>query len=541
MAQNFKEVGNAASVKDDLQTINDNFDSVASNFSGTSFPTANLAVGMQFYNTSNGNSYVLKGTSPVVWEQLVSVNTEINHMKVARVGGSYTTGGVSIIDQGKIDVAGACRTAFLPAAGIEVEYSIDGGKTYLDYGLTDEQKRGLCSMNRATTVALGKTAPQSLSKILRVTLSPVDRYANAEQFYCWFTTSGATCVVDIERSTVGAKDSFAVYRKDIPVSGWSGNNVINLDGAYFGGVTGQESQTYSYRFVFRIKEISSNADYVQTRIPYVTDLRIYGGNVWSHSNPKMFNDQMYAWDVYQNVTFPAKVSATEFVGKLNGGIEPMRIAAGTDLNTVLNSGLYRCDTNGNVATLINCPTGNAFSLFVSQTTNAGVHQALTEFLTSKSVTYYRNKYNEAWGAWYQNIDSNNIASQNVNSANKLTTARTINGTAFDGSKNISIGILEPLLIGDSTDLNSLTYPGMYSCQSNATAASLLNCPTPNAFSLIVERHAGHGQTLTEYMTTGARKFYRNFYGGSWGAWVHGSVFTVDGKMSFPNGTKFWIE
>lgn len=116
---------------------------------------------------------------------------------------------------------------------------------------------------------------------------------------------------------------------------------------------------------------------------------------------------------------PRSVNGTAFDGTANisfGRLEPILIAAGTDLNTVLNSGLYRCDTNGNVATLINCPTGNAFSLFVSQTTNAGVHQALTEFLTSKSVTYYRNKYNEAWGAWYQNIDSNNIvdyASQKI--------------------------------------------------------------------------------------------------------------------------------
>ena len=407
MAQNFKQVGNAASVKADLQTINDNFEAVKSNFSGSAFPTVGLIVGMSFHNTSTGLHYILRSMNPVVWENVLTSYSTVDHMKVTRVGGSYSAGSVSLIDQGKIDVAGACRTAFLPASGIKVEYSTDGGATYLDYGLTDEQKRGLCSMNRAIAAVLGKSDTQSLDKTLRITLSPSDnRYSDAEQFYCWFNTKGATCVLDVECSNIGAKDVFFKYKDNIPLVGWAGSNVVNLSGWTFGGGVSQLSNIYSYRFTFRMVAVHP----IEVTCPNVSDLRIYGSNCWGYTNPKMFNDSMYTWDIDQNVTFPSKVAATEFVGKLNGTIEPIRIAAGTDLNTVVQAGMYHGYDNNNTSTLQNAPTTYSFSLLVERTTGGdGCKQTLTEFLIPSARTFYRNKYHGTWGPWYQNVDSNNIA------------------------------------------------------------------------------------------------------------------------------------
>lgn len=60
--------------------------------------------------------------------------------------------------------------------------------------------------------------------------------------------------------------------------------------------------------------------------------------------------------------------------------------------------------------------------------------------------------------------------------------------------------------------------GFWYCSSNATVATLKNCPTTNAFCLRVERHAGYYQELTEYVTFNPRKFFRNYYNGSWGQW-----------------------
>lgn len=114
---------------------------------------------------------------------------------------------------------------------------------------------------------------------------------------------------------------------------------------------------------------------------------------------------------------------------------------------------------------------------------------------------------------------------NVLSATKLTTARTINGVSFNGTANITFNSLYPSAIAANTDLNTITQSGMYYCAANVTVATLTNCPTTNAFSLLVERHAGTKQTLTTYTTSSSSMWYRNYYNGTWGAWK--VVYTTD--------------
>lgn len=114
-------------------------------------------------------------------------------------------------------------------------------------------------------------------------------------------------------------------------------------------------------------------------------------------------------------------------------------------------------------------------------------------------------------------------------ANKLTTARTLSlegdasgSTTFDGSANASINAT--VLHHGHTDipansnLNNYTDAGWYRCPANASAATIENCPTSNAFSLEVAIHAGISQTLTEYMTNNPKTYCRNMYDGAWGSW-----------------------
>jgi len=74
-------------------------------------------------------------------------------------------------------------------------------------------------------------------------------------------------------------------------------------------------------------------------------------------------------------------------------------------------------------------------------------------------------------------------------------------------------------IPSSVDLNDYLTIGMFYCGMNATAATLLNSPSVLAFSLLIEKHAGIKQTLTEYSTSGAKTYTRNYYNGTWGTWV----------------------
>lgn len=74
-------------------------------------------------------------------------------------------------------------------------------------------------------------------------------------------------------------------------------------------------------------------------------------------------------------------------------------------------------------------------------------------------------------------------------------------------------------IATNTDMNNLINAGFYRCPSNTTVATLLNKPpTGYAFFLIVGKHAGFYQEVTEYVISAPRKWIRNYYGGTWGPW-----------------------
>lgn len=70
------------------------------------------------------------------------------------------------------------------------------------------------------------------------------------------------------------------------------------------------------------------------------------------------------------------------------------------------------------------------------------------------------------------------------------------------------------------DLNNFTTPGFFYSPSNANAKQILNTPVGEAFSLLVEKHAGYKQTFTTYnANTNMRTYVRNYYYASgWSPW-----------------------
>lgn len=186
---------------------------------------------------------------------------------------------------------------------------------------------------------------------------------------------------------------------------------------------------------------------------------------------------------------------------------------------------YRANSDGTV-TLLNragtvLATLPASGLFVNTLTSTATNQALT---AAQGKVLQDNK-----------LDIN----ANAVSATKLFTARTLNGVSFDGTANINVPALVTSLFTNGVDLNTLTTVGFYSCPQSAVAASLLNCPTYEAFSLLVEKSAGCIQTLTEYHPSGNRKTYkRHEYMGTWSAWYE-ILTTVGGdttKLPLVGGT-----
>lgn len=223
------------------------------------------------------------------------------------------------IESAHIDVLRANRLAFLPASGIKVEYSVDGGATWIDYGATDDQKASLFAMRMGSAASFytgkhTKADECTIKDQLRITVTPVDRYAYVNMLYLWVSVAGTSATVNISRSTIGAKETFTDVRTDVPISGWSGPNEIRFSGGTFGGGSTQTSNAYAYRFTFKNKADGKGS-------VSVMDIRMYGPSAWGVPNNMMEKDHIYNWDANQNVHFPAQVTATRFNGSSTGVVD----------------------------------------------------------------------------------------------------------------------------------------------------------------------------------------------------------------------------
>lgn len=223
------------------------------------------------------------------------------------------------IESAHIDVLRANRLAFLPASGIKVEYSVDGGATWIDYGATDDQKASLFAMRMGSAASFytgkhTKADECTIKDQLRITVTPVDRYASVNMLYLWVSVAGTSATVNISRSTIGAKETFTDVRTDVPISGWSGPNEIRFSGGTFGGGSTQTSNAYAYRFTFKNKADGKGS-------VSVMDIRMYGPSAWGVPNNMMEKDHIYNWDANQNVHFPAQVTATRFNGSSTGIVD----------------------------------------------------------------------------------------------------------------------------------------------------------------------------------------------------------------------------
>ena len=97
----------------------------------------------------------------------------------------------------------------------------------------------------------------------------------------------------------------------------------------------------------------------------------------------------------------------------------------------------------------------------------------------------------------------------------------IDGDVYSNGILYTVGGLGSIEIPAGDDLNDYTANGFYHNRLNAGAREIANTPEDNAFSLLVQRHAGIQQTFTSYgggSGTTWRQYIRHQYNGSWGPW-----------------------
>lgn len=233
-------------------------------------------------------------------------------------GGRNLTDAYSPVDAAMINELGANRFMFGKAAGITVEYSEDAGATWNDYGATDGEKITLFSTGSTSFYAGGKKTRQpTANDMLRVTID-VDAfgvYTVLNKFALFLSTGGAFgCFCTIEASLENSPTEFKVFADKVPISGWSGYNIINTENLE----TYSNSPTRQYgliRFTFG----STTAPTVEGRLGLaIIKIMAFGGSGWKTPSSMAKQGHLYTYNQWQEAIFPATVVAPNFIGKVNG-------------------------------------------------------------------------------------------------------------------------------------------------------------------------------------------------------------------------------
>lgn len=221
-------------------------------------------------------------------------------------GGKNFTGSFGAIDAAMVADLGANRMAFAKAAGVTIEYSTNGGSTWTDYDASETAKLGLTSTGAG--LYLGKhntngtgTANDRLRITFDTSLSKI--YTQLNKFVLLVSTNGAsgfTCTIDA--ATNGAPTTFHTFADHIPLSGWSGYNVINTSTITTYG--NSSSQYQKLRFTFA--QTAANSNYTSASVSTILG---FGGVGWTAPSNMAKNGHIYSFDSQQNVIFPSNLKA----------------------------------------------------------------------------------------------------------------------------------------------------------------------------------------------------------------------------------------
>ena len=222
----------------------------------------------------------------------------------------YVSGDVTAVDMAVSNLHSANRLAFGKPEGITIEYSRDGGSTWVNYGATDDQKVKLVSGIGNTFVVGGTSANVTTNYQLRITLNAYKMhvYTRAKKLLVNISTSGANnCRMKVEYALLGSQTTF-VNINTYAITGWSGWNSIPIDFPLGGG-----SNQTNNRAVLRLTFTIGSLNHSYSNALSISDIAIYGSTYWTYNSEMAKTGHLYQYDSSQNATFPKNVKAISFV------------------------------------------------------------------------------------------------------------------------------------------------------------------------------------------------------------------------------------
>ena len=237
-------------------------------------------------------------------------------------GGKDVLDGFSPIDAAMVPELGSDHFCFFPPSNVDIEYSIDGGKTWLDYDSTIDRKWKLFSLAADYTIGKCTSNNQSTDNLLRITMRAANAiYTQIKKFIFYVSTNGSRkSYVTIETQKDGS--DFKAYGGKHYLEGWSGYTVVNFKIIPEQSITGDfRFGTTSYcnadtiRFTFGHEGFMDNNPYIGLTIKRIM---AFGGTCWSAPSNMATNGHLYSYNYLQEVRFPANVTVPNLIGMVNG-------------------------------------------------------------------------------------------------------------------------------------------------------------------------------------------------------------------------------
>lgn len=274
------------------------------------------------------------------------------HRSLSWDGGLPTPDNLSPVDAALSYAHSANRLQFMNPAAITIERSTDGGQTWTEAvsGITEAKKIYMVSHAGADGFidATESGVTFSMACQLRITLDATIAgiYCGAQNLLINFSTGGTKYVkVKLEKAKRNTPDDFQTAWTYY-ISGWNGWNSYPMKGV-FGGSPNQNNVS-RFRFTFFIESEETFGTSL-TKFS-VLNIFLFSTNSWVACSNMANHGYLYDWDVNQNAIFPARITATKFIG----GYEPSTPAQALTAYTALSSRGTINDLNQSLSRGISC-------------------------------------------------------------------------------------------------------------------------------------------------------------------------------------------
>lgn len=240
-------------------------------------------------------------------------------------GGRNLSGQYAPIDATLNGRLGANRLAGIKPAGVTIEYSNNGGSTWTNYELTNDEKVAIFTMlNCPKPLRIsGPTAATSVNSKLRITLDGIDGgiYTQLNKLHIYVSTNYSNdCTVSLESYDYNNSTEWHSIIKNQPITGWPGWNILNftLPGSTAFGGNNQNIHQRKIRLIFSNASITNGKENQGLQ---VFNIYGYGGVGWTTPSILAQYGVPYIYDSHLNVTFPNTIKAPSLIGNVTGNAD----------------------------------------------------------------------------------------------------------------------------------------------------------------------------------------------------------------------------